>query len=171
MNITWSTLRTARDVKAYDRPRISFLNSWDAPPFFQDKVYQPPQTKNITDGDLLHHARGALWAESLFLPLRIPWQGLKPAVTMADSGRVNETAAAAANGDQQVRNNVTHNETHYEAEQFYEVIWSSEIHVGKPQWRRGKMCFVFLSFFFFTKPSFFFSHLECCVPGDQFTSG
>lgn len=27
--------------KAYDRPRISFLNSWDAPPFFQDKVYQP----------------------------------------------------------------------------------------------------------------------------------
>lgn len=41
---------------------------------------------------------------------------------MADSTKVNETAAAAANGDQQVRNNVTHNETHYKTEQFYELI-------------------------------------------------
>lgn len=41
MNITWLTLRTANDVKAYDRPRISFLNSWDTPPSLQDKVYQP----------------------------------------------------------------------------------------------------------------------------------
>lgn len=57
---------------------------------------------------------------------------------MADSTKVNETAAAAANGDQQVRNNVTHNETHYKTEQFYELIWSSEFHSDKPQWRREK---------------------------------
>lgn len=43
---------------------------------------------------------------------------------MADSSKVNETGAAAANGDQQVSNNVTHNETHYKTEQFYEVIRS-----------------------------------------------
>lgn len=37
---------------------------------------------------------------------------------MADSSQVNETGAAATNGDQQVRNNVAHNETHYKTEQF-----------------------------------------------------
>lgn len=44
---------------------------------------------------------------------------------MADSSKVNE---AAADGDQQVRNNSTHNESHYKTEQFYEVIQSSEFH-------------------------------------------
>lgn len=41
---------------------------------------------------------------------------------MADSSKVNETGAAAANGDQQVRHNVAHNETYYKTEQFYELI-------------------------------------------------
>lgn len=41
---------------------------------------------------------------------------------MADSSKVNEEGAAAANGDQQVRNNVAHNESHYKTKQFYELI-------------------------------------------------
>lgn len=41
---------------------------------------------------------------------------------MADSREVNESEAAAANGDQQVRSNVTQNDTYYKTEQFYELI-------------------------------------------------
>lgn len=45
---------------------------------------------------------------------------------MADSSTVNETAAAVANGDQQVRNNVTRNESHYKNEQLSSLMKSFE---------------------------------------------
>ena len=46
---------------------------------------------------------------------------------MADSGKTNESGAAAAeaeaaNGDQQVRRAVTQNDTHYKTEAYYELI-------------------------------------------------
>lgn len=44
---------------------------------------------------------------------------------MADSKETNETGAAAAepaNGDQQVRSNVTQNDTHYKTKAYYELI-------------------------------------------------
>ena len=44
---------------------------------------------------------------------------------MADSGKTNETGAAAAepaNGDQQVRSTVTQNDTYYKTEAYYELI-------------------------------------------------
>lgn len=52
-------------------------------------------------------------------------QRLNPAVTMADSGKTNETGAAAAeptNGDQQVRSTVTQNDTYYKPEAYDELI-------------------------------------------------
>lgn len=56
---------------------------------------------------------------------------------MADSKETNETGAAAAepaNGDQQVRSNVTQNDTHYKTKAYYELIWSLEFHVDKLLW-------------------------------------
>lgn len=68
---------------------------------------------------------------------------------MADSREVNETEAAAANGDQQVRSNVTQNDTYYKTEQFYELIWSFEYRDDKTLWRMEKM--------FFTQPGWLFN--------------
>lgn len=51
---------------------------------------------------------------------------------MADSGKTNESGAAAvepANGDQQVGSTMTQNETYYKTEAYYELIWCSEIYV------------------------------------------
>lgn len=45
---------------------------------------------------------------------------------MADSGKTNESGAAAvepANGDQQVGSTLTQNETYYKTEAYYELIW------------------------------------------------
>lgn len=45
---------------------------------------------------------------------------------MADSGKTNESGAAAAeaaNGDQQVRSAATRNDTVYKTEAYYELIW------------------------------------------------
>lgn len=61
----------------------------------------------------------------MFLALYIPCQRLNPAVTMADSGKTNESGAAAvepANGDQQVGSTLTQNETYYKTEAYYELI-------------------------------------------------
>ena len=44
---------------------------------------------------------------------------------MADSGKTNETGAAAAqpaNGDQQVRSTVNQNDAYYQTEAYYELI-------------------------------------------------
>lgn len=56
---------------------------------------------------------------SLFLTRYIPCHRLTPAVTMADSGKTNETGAAAAepaNGDQQVRRTYTQNYKYYKTQ-------------------------------------------------------
>lgn len=48
---------------------------------------------------------------------------------MADSGKTNESGTAAAepaNGDQQVRNTLTQNDTYYKTEAYYQLIWRVE---------------------------------------------
>lgn len=133
MNFTWLTRLAAYIIKRSDRTAIPFLNSEDTLPPCKIKCISHLNKKNMREGDLFHHAYQAMWCESLFLTLYIPCQRLNPAVTMADSGKTNETGAAAepANGDQQVRSTVTQNYAYYKTDSYYELIWSLEFHVDK----------------------------------------
>lgn len=58
---------------------------------------------------------------------------------MADSGKTNETGAAAVepvNGDQQVRSTVTQNDTYFKTEAYYELLseFSEISHADKIVW-------------------------------------
>lgn len=161
----------ARDVKAYDRPRISILNSWDTPPFFQDKVYQPLRQR-ISQTEIYCIMRTEHCELNLYFcffvfrvrnwSLQSQWQTAAKLMRKEPQPPTEISRWGIMWPTMRVITRLSSFMNSFEAQKFTLISRSGE----------GKNVFWIIFFFFQSQDdSFYFCHLECCVPGDQFTSG